>query len=196
MSKVFKAILILLIIILLVIIAGVGMYLLWQKDFESKISTMTCSINETESISLDDKFKDFVLSSDKTTFVELSPLETVSLLKNINIVDGGNIQNICVNPSNGEWDLYIKMSFQGLQMPWFRLDLAKDDMETAQLYVKDIYIGKWKVPENIVENIKTKINKGISDALTLANENNFLGRKLENIELLEDKVVVKGSSDD
>jgi hypothetical protein len=117
-------------------------------------------------------------------------------LKNINIVDGGNIQNICVNPSNGEWDLYIKMSFQGLQMPWFRLDLAKDDMETAQLYVKDIYIGKWKVPENIVENIKTKINKGISDALTLANENNFLGRKLENIELLEDKVVVKGSSDD
>lgn len=193
MNKALKIILILLFIFILVLATPFVLYLLWNKSFESNLSSMVCSSNTTEVVSLDDKFKDFVLSDESVTFVELSPMETVSLLKNTDIINGGEIQNLCVVPSDGVWGVYIKMSLQGINLPWFKIDIAKDDMETAQLYVKNIYVGKWELPDKIAANIKTQLNKGISDALVLVNENNFIGRKIQNIELLQDKIVVKGA---
>lgn len=193
MNKALKMILILFFVIILILATPVVLYLLWNKSFESNLSSMVCSNNSTEDVSLDDKFKDFVLSDESVTFVELSPIETVSLLKNTDIINGGEIQNLCVVPADGMWGVYIKMSLQGINLPWFRMDIAKDDMETAQLYVKNIYVGKWELPDQIAANIKTQLNKGISDALVLVNENNFIGRKIQNIELLQDKIVIKGA---
>ena len=37
------------------------------------------------------------------------------------------------------------------------------------------------------------INKGIGEAIVTLNENGFVGRYIENIELLEDAMVLKGS---
>jgi len=82
---------------------------------------------------------------------------------------------------------------QGINMPWVRIDIAKDNMETAQLYVANLYVGNILISEKLSQVIKTQLNKGISDALVLVNENNFLGRKIQNIELLKDKIVVKGT---
>ena len=82
---------------------------------------------------------------------------------------------------------------QGIVLPWLRLDVAKDTIESAQLYVSNIYVGNQLIPEKIVSSVKAQINKGISDALILVSENNFLGRTITNIELLDEKIVVKGS---
>lgn len=193
MKNVIKVLLVTFIIVVGILAYPVISYFIWQKEFQSKISQMNCATNLTEVISLDEKFKKFVLSEDKVSFIELSSDEVVSLLKNTNIISGGEINNVCAVPSNGTWKIYVNISLQGIRLPWVRLDIAKDPMETAQLYVENMYIGKQLVPESISANIKQQVNKGISDALTLVNENSFLGRKIQNIELLQDKIVIKGS---
>ncbi len=184
--------LVLLVLIVTAIAYPIVSYLLWQKGFTAQIPQMKCMSNVSEEISLDEKFKSFVLSDDETTFVELSEDEVLSLLKNTNILNGANIQNICLIPAKGVWGLYAKVTIQDINLPWVRLDVAKDNMESAQLYVREIYIGKFLLPTKISGNIKTQLNKGISDALTLVNENNFIGRKIQNIELLDSTIVVKG----
>ncbi len=142
---------------------------------------------------MENKFKNFVLSGDNVTFVEISPEEVALLLGSTNIINGGTIENVCVMPHKDVWNILVKVNHQGLQLPWFRLDIAKDSIESAQLYVSNIYVGNQLLPEWISNSLKSQINKGISDALILVSENNFLGRKITNIELLDEKIVVKGT---
>lgn len=183
----------LLVIILAAIAYPVINYFSWQKTFQSQLSQLVCKSN-TESISnLDDKFKEFVMSDEDITYVELSVPEVLTLVEGTQIVEGAQLQNLCVLPNEGIWTLYLKFSIQNINMPWVRVDIAKDNMETAQLYVKNIYVGDFTLPQKFDQNLKTSLNNGISDSITVVNENNFLGRKIQNIELLKDSIIVKGS---
>jgi len=193
MKKVFSALLIIFLIIVGILAYPVISYLLWQKQFKSQIPNMSCISNTSELLPLDEKFKEFVMSEDNISFIELSSKEVLSLLQSTDIISGGDVKDICIESSKGQWSIYTKISLQGINIPWVKLEVAKDTMETAQLYIPNIYIGNILIPENMSKNIKTQLNKGISDALVLVNENSFLGRKIKNIELLSDKIVVKGS---
>lgn len=193
MKKVLSVFLIVLLIIIGIISIPVISYFVWQANLQKEISQLHCESNLSEDISLDEKFKNFVLSEDDVTFVELNPDEVTSLIGNTNIINGGTIENICVMPHKNVWNVLAKVDLQGIKLPWLRLDVSKDTIESAQLYVSDIYVGNQLLPEKIVSALKSQINKGISDALILVSENNFLGRTITNIELLEDKIVVKGS---
>lgn len=193
MKSLFKVLLVIFVLTIGVFTFPVISYLIWQKQFQSNIPNMVCVTNTQDAIPLDEKFKKFVLSEDKNTFIELSTEEMLSLFKSTDIISGGDINDICIVPGVGTWNIYAKISLQGLNLPWIRIDIAKDTMETAQLYVSNILIGNILLPDKISQNIKEQLNKGISDALILVNENNFLGRKIKNIELFKDKIVVKGS---
>jgi len=193
MKNLFKAILIIFVVILGILIYPVVSYLIWQKQFKSVMPEISCISNTAEKVSLDEKFKAFVLSEDTTTFIELSPEETLSLLGSTDIINGGDVNDICIEPNADVWDIFVNISLQGINIPWVRIDIAKDNMETAQLYVANLYVGNILISEKLSQVIKTQLNKGISDALVLVNENNFLGRKIQNIELLKDKIVVKGT---
>lgn len=193
MKKVFSVLLIIVFLILGVIAVPVISYFVWQNNLQKEIGQLHCKSNLSADISLDEKFKDFVLSEDDVTFVELNPDEVALLLGNTNIINGGTIENVCVMPHEDVWNVLVKVNLQGIPLPWIRLDVAKDSIESAQLYVSNIYVGNQLLPEQIVSSLKSQINKGISDALILVSENNFLGRTITNIELLGDKIVVKGS---
>lgn len=193
MKKVFSVLLIIIFLILGVIAVPVISYFIWQNNLQKEISQLHCKSNLSADISLDEKFKDFVLSEEDVTFVELNPDEVALLLGNTNIINGGIIENVCVMPHEDVWNVLVKVNLQGIPLPWIRLDVAKDSIESAQLYVSNIYAGNQLLPEQIVSSLKSQINKGISDALILVSENNFLGRTIANIELLGDKIVVKGS---
>lgn len=193
MKKVFSVLLIIFFLILGVIAVPVISYFVWQNNLQKEIGQLHCKSNLSADISLDEKFKDFVLSEDDVTFVELNPDEVALLLGNTNIINGGTIENVCVMPHEDVWNVLVKVNLQGIPLPWIRLDVAKDSIESAQLYVSNIYVGNQLLPEQIVSSLKSQINKGISDALILVSENNFLGRTITNIELLGDKIVVKGS---
>lgn len=193
MKNVLKVLLVIFLIIVGILAYPVISYLLWQKQFKSQIPNMSCISNTAELLPLDEKFKEFVISEDKVNSIELSTSEVLSLLQGTDIISGGDVEDICIQPSKGVWNIYSNVNLQGINIPWVRIDVAKDTMETAQLYIPNIYIGNILIPENMSQNIKTQLNKGISDALVLVNENSFLGRKIKNIELLNDKIVVKGS---
>jgi len=193
MKKVFSVLLIIFFLIIGVLAVPVISYFVWQNNLQKEIGQLHCKSNLSAELSLDEKFRDFVLSEEDVTFVELNPDETALLLGNTNIINGGTIENVCVMPHADVWNVLAKVNLQGISLPWLRLDIAKDSIESAQLYVSNIYVGNQLLPEKIVSTLKTQINKGISDALILVSENNFLGRTITNIELLEDKIVVKGS---
>lgn len=193
MKKVFNVLLIIIFLILGVIAVPVISYFVWQNSLNKGIAQLHCKSNLSQDLSLDEKFKDFVLSEEDITFVELSSDEVALLLGNTNIINGGTIENICVMPHKNTWNVLAKVNIQGIKLPWVRLDVSKDTIESAQLYVSNIYVGNQLIPEKIVSSIKAQINKGISDALILVSENNFLGRTITNIELLDEKIVVKGS---
>jgi len=192
MKKILSVLLVIFLIIVGILAYPVISYLLWQKQFKLQMPNMSCISNTSELVALDEKFKDFVTSEEDINFIELSTNEVLSLLQSTDIISGGDVKDICIQPAKGVWSIYADITLQGINIPWIKIDVAKDTMETAQLYVQNISIGNILVPENMSENIKTQLNKGISDALTLVNENNFLGRKIQNIELLNDKIVVKG----
>ncbi len=193
MKKVLSVLLVIFLIIIGIFAYPVISYLVWQKQFKSQMPNMSCISNTTELPPLDEKFKEFVMSEDNISFIELSSEEVLSLLQSTDIISGGDVKDICIQPSKGLWEIYTNISLQGINIPWIKVEIVKDTMETAQLYIPNIYVGNILIPENFSKNIKTQLNKGISDALILVNENSFLGRKIKNIELLNDKIVVKGT---
>jgi len=73
------------------------------------------------------------------------------------------------------------------------LDIVKDNIETAEVYVRQLHVGGLELPKFLESRLKEDLNRGISDGIIMLNENNFLGRRIDNIELLEDRVVFKGT---
>ncbi|NMC08996.1 hypothetical protein GYA44_01545 [Candidatus Microgenomates bacterium] len=194
MKKVLRNILIgIFVILLFAVIAILYSYFFWRKNFYANESVLCTQDIAKQEFFIDDKIKQFVLSNEKTTSVELTDKEVLYLLnQNIQTAGGLQVQNICINTDKSLWKIYFNTRLDILNIPWIRLDVVKENRETSELYVSNVYVGDFLIPSNLVKNIITQINKGISDAIILANENSFLGRTIKNIELLQGRAVIKG----
>lgn len=172
-------------------------YSLWYRDFFVS-ENITCTsdekfVVEEKEINIGDRIKNFVLSDLFSEFVTFSRKEMLYLLKDsISGVSSLEIQDVCLVSDKGVWRVYAHSKVEFLQLPWIGVDIVKDNRETAELYSRNIYIGDMKVPEVLTRKPLEKINKGISDALILVTENGFLGKTIENIDLLQDSIVIKG----
>ena len=197
MKKGIKIFLGVLVIFLLVGGYFVVRYSLWHKDFFTN-ENITCTndekfVIEEKEINIGDRIKNFVLSDLFSEFVTFSRKEMLYLLKDsISGVSSLEIQDVCLVSDKGVWKVYAHSKVTFLQLPWIGIDIVKDNRETAELYSKRIYIGDMKVTDVLARGPLEKINKGISDALILVTENGFLGKTIENIDLLKDTVVIKG----
>ncbi len=189
-------------LILLLVFLMVGGYFVmrysaWHKEFFSS-ENITCTSDEEfvvegKEINIGDRIKNFVLSDLFSEFVTFSRKEMLYLLKDsISGVSSLEIQDVCLVSDKGVWKVYAHSKVTFLQLPWIGIDIVKDNRETAELYSKRIYIGDMKVPDVLARGPLEKINKGISDALILVTENGFLGKTIENIDLLKDSIVIKG----
>ncbi len=195
MQRLFKIFVILLVLLILLPIFLTGIYLLWQKEFASNLSTKSCvSNNEVKEVSFDDRIRDFVFSSDRSDYIQFTKEEVLHLISSefgkgeADII----VEDMCVDSAKGVWKVYLNMTVAGIKNVWFIFDIIKDDRETAELYVDNLYLGNFNLPSFISSSLKEKINKGISDALILVNENSFSGRNITNIELFEENIVIKG----
>ena len=140
------------------------------------------------------KIMNFILSDSRIDFVVFTPPEVLHVLSsNIQKGEHISIEDICLVPSIGIWQVYMKYQIGSFDLPWVVMDVVKDNRETAEIYVNEIKVGNIKIPEPFSKKINVDINKGIVDAIIMLNENRFLGRIIENIELLEERVVFKGS---
>lgn len=204
-KKVFKTLLLFLlstIIILLVI--GFVSYLRYSKWKEEDLSKqgITCisdiqnnsSFSEDLGLVIEDKIKKFALSDTKTDFIVLTEEEMLYLLsENFTEVGDIKIEDICIKPSEGVWQLYLKSKYKKISLPWLVLDIVKDNIETAEVYIKEVYVGDLELPSFLEARVREDFNRGISDGIIMLNENDFLGRRIDNIELLEDRLIFKGT---
>ena len=87
---------------------------------------------------------------------------------------------------------YFQFKYKTYTLPWVLINLQKDDLETAEVYVTDMFIGNLSFSSFGLKPFIDNINDGIRNAIILVNENQFSGRKIKNIELLEDGFVIKG----
>jgi hypothetical protein len=193
--KLFKKILLVTIFFLFLFLLFLCLkYIKWQKTFKSENTSLVClsSFNE-ENFDIDEKIEKFIISDSKSEFIVFSREEIGSILiNNIQNPESIEISDMCISTKQSMWTVYLKYRVGKINMPWILLHIAKDNRESAEIYIKDINLGNLKVPAFIRKNILVNINKGIADAIILVNENRFLGREIRNIELLEDKVVIKG----
>ncbi len=207
--KIFLLFLSILIILLFVFFITLSRkYSRWEDNILKSSSALVClddiytekNMAEIES-EIEQKVEKFILSDSRTDFVVLDQQEVLHILAN-NIQEQPyfDLQNICLSSSVGLWHIYTRYDIRPLSSKkvifsslWIVMDIVKDNRETPEIYVKEIRVGDIKLPEIFTKNIIVEINKGMTDATILLNENRFLGRRIENIELLEGKVVFKGT---
>lgn len=161
---------------------------MWRNEFEKSIDKNNLITTPyTSDGSIEMKVAQFTLSDKNTEVLQLSPSEFGKLIL---VSSNNSYYKIYIEPSEGVWKMYAEVVYKGIPI-WLSTDLNKDNMQTAQLYVTNLHIGPYSVGKffNIIE----KVNTGIANTLLTVNENGFTGRYLENIELLEDGIVVKGS---
>lgn len=193
MKRILKIIFIALFILLIFSISYIFFkYFSWRKGFFATTENIYCSKDIViENYDIDSKIKKFVFS-DNDGYMELSSKEViVFLLDNIEPAGSLKLDDICISSGKGLWKVYLNLKFDSLNLPWFEIDIVKDQRETAELYVENIFVGDINVPPVFSKGILASMNKGISDALLLVSENNFIGRSINNIELLENGVVVR-----
>lgn len=204
-KKVFKTLLLLflLVILALTVIAFVSYrrYSKWEETELSKPGIICTSDIAQESSGeeglgavIEDKIKKFALSDTKTDFVVLTENEMLYLfLENFTNEGDVKVEDICLKPSKGIWQLYLKTKYEKISLPWLVLDIVKDNIETAEVYVREVHLGDLEFPAFLESWVRDDLNRGISDGIIMLNENNFLGRRIDNIELLEDRVIFKGT---
>ncbi len=172
-----------------------GIYLFWEREFSSSLSKKSCvSNNPVTDISFDNRIRDFIFSSNRSDYIQFTKGEVLYLISSEFGKEDSEIlvKDMCVDSSKGIWKVYLNLTVAGIKNVWFIFDIIKDDRETAELYVDNLYLGNFQLPSFMSSSLKGKINKGISDAILLVNENSFSGRSITNIELLEEDIVVKG----
>ena len=186
-------------LIVILLIAGslfIFRYRKWHAEFESNLDPHYLSKNYEEiPMDLQSRFYEFVASTEKNDFIEISVSEFADVLYFVakqNDPESINVEKVYIEPSEGEWRIYVDFNIGHCDLPWMSLNLIKDERETAELYVRNMYIGDFDITKVIPGHWVNEINRGISDALLQFNENLFSKRYIQNIELLEDNVIIKG----
>jgi len=198
MKRFFHTVLILFLLLIIILLLFVGYislrYMNWEKEFEKGINT-TYVINQTsaESIDLGGKIAKFALSTDDVRSLELNVTEIGSVIYNTldsYFGENINVERIYIQPSDSRWIIYTDLVYKRFSV-WVSVDINKDNIQSAQLYTTEIKVGPFDVSD--ISDIDVKINKGIGEAVVTLNENGLVGRYIENIELLNDSVILKGS---
>ena len=184
-----------LIFLFLLSISIVYRYMSWEREFVSNLSSIECyDENTVFKEDIDEKIESFIISDSRTEFVTFTVEETLAILSsNMQVSEKFHLEKLCITSSQSLWTVYVKYSTDVVDLPWISANVVKDNRETAELYVEKILMGNLNLPFNLGRKMIVEINKGISDAIILVNENEFLGRTIKNIELLEERVVIKGS---
>lgn len=198
MKRFFFSVLIFLGIILLFVVLLVGYVFLkyrnWEKEFEGNIQSENMIDRDSiKEIDLTEKISDFSLSFEDTQFLELDIPEVGSVLFTVldsYFGEGVVLEKMYIESTKNRWDIYIKVRYQDVSL-WVSTDINKDDIQSAQIYITEINVGPFSIGgyTNWVE----MINRGIGESIVTLNENGLVGRYIENIELLENSVVLKGS---
>ena len=198
MKKFFHSILILISILTMGVLISLGYmyfkYRNWEKSFEQDINIDNLIDQDiAKSTDLGAKISTFALSAEDVEFLQLDISEIGSEIYNTldsYLGEKLNLEKIYIEPSNSKWVIYSQVRYEKFLI-WFSFDVNKDSIQSAQIYVTQINIGPFRISEYV--NWVDAVNTGIADSIITLNENGLVGRYIENIELLNNSVVLKGS---
>lgn len=198
MKKFFHSILILISILTIGVLISLGYmyfkYRNWEKSFEQDLNIDNLIDQDiAKSTDLGAKISTFALSAEDVEFLQLDISEIGSEIYNTldsYLGDKLILEKIYILPSNSKWVIYSQVRYEKFLI-WFSFDVNKDSIQSAQIYVTQINIGPFRISEYV--NWVDAVNTGIADSIITLNENGLVGRYIENIELLNNSVVLKGS---
>ena len=198
MKKFFHSILILISILTMGVLISLGYmyfkYRNWEKSIEQDINIDNLIDQDiAKSTDLGAKISTFALSAEDVEFLQLDISEIGSeIYKTLDSYLGEklNLEKIYIEPSNSKWVIYSQVRYEKFLI-WFSFDVNKDSIQSAQIYVTQINIGPFRISKYV--NWVDAVNTGIADSIITLNENGLVGRYIENIELLNNSVVLKGS---
>ncbi len=166
----------------------------WEKSFEQDINIDNLIDQDiAKSTDLGAKISTFALSAEDVEFLQLDISEIGSEIYNTldsYLGEKLKLEKIYIEPSNSKWVIYSQVRYEKFLI-WFSFDVNKDSIQSAQIYVTQINIGPFRISEYV--NWVDAVNTGIADSIITLNENGLVGRYIENIELLNNSVVLKGS---
>lgn len=198
MKKFFHSILILTSILTIGVLISLGYmyfkYRNWEKSFEQDLNIDNLIDQDiAKSTDLGAKISTFALSAEDVEFLQLDISEIGSEIYNTldsYLGDKLILEKIYIEPSNSKWVIYSQVRYEKFLI-WFSFDVNKDSIQSAQIYVTQINIGPFRISKYV--NWVDAVNTGIADSIITLNENGLVGRYIENIELLNNSVVLKGS---
>jgi hypothetical protein len=173
----------------------------WESVFESnKLSTDYVLIegdaSKAERDSIASKIEAFTKSEKDVEVIELSVRESLVMfgdeLSN-SLPENFTIYRMYSQTEKNDWYVFMQLKWGENVLPWVSIRIEKDDIETAQVYVSELLVGNINLDSFGLSQFRHSINEGISTALVLVNQNNFTGRRFSNIELEQEKVVLKGT---
>ncbi|NLE30751.1 hypothetical protein GX618_00545 [Candidatus Dojkabacteria bacterium] len=198
MKKFFHSILILISILTIGVLISLGYmyfkYRNWEKSFEQDLNIDNLIDQDiAKSTDLGAKISTFALSAEDVEFLQLDISEIGSEIYNTldsYLGEKLKLEKIYIEPSNSKWVIYSQVRYEKFLI-WFSFDVNKDSIQSAQIYVTQINIGPFRISKYV--NWVDAVNTGIADSIITLNENGLVGRYIENIELLNNSVVLKGS---
>lgn len=170
----------------------------WERKFQANLNPQYLVSSGELPEEFDDRVEEYILSQESNDFLALTPTEVGHIIfRSIaQMVEGSSVEltNVYVNPSKGVWSVCARLRLKEINAinAWSCADVTKDDIQTPQLFLEDLYLQGINVGR-VFPKLLSRANQGIAEAIITANENGFVGRIFENIELLEKELVVKGS---
>jgi len=198
-QKILKIFLILILTIFLSLIIfityTISSYRSWQKDFEGNIPSqeLVTSIDVDDEKTLKKKIEHMTSSINNTVILEISTTEVSSLI--LDSFQGNeffDINAVYIEPmEKGRWDIYLKTNFLEKISVWVEIKVRKENRETAEIFAEDILVGPFALKSFGLSNLVGRVNEALSFALITVEENGFVGRTLENIELLDSGMIIR-----
>ncbi len=167
-------------------------YKTWEQEFLSSDIEFLDYQNET--VDLDEKIRWYNEQKSEYAFIEFSKQEALFLFSqglDGSLPDWFEVEKTALGTSSGEWSFFVKTSIWNFKLPWFEILLLKDQYQSIEIYIEDIFVGNFSFRNSFLNSTLEKANNGLANAIRSVNDGNFAGRLFENIELGEEKLVVK-----
>lgn len=147
-----------------------------REDIEKKVDRYVESREEVETLEL----------TQKEVSILLYDSFSQSLPKDL------KLEKIYISPGDNEWEIYLEASWRDINLPWVWVTVANESFESAELFIKDIYVGPYSISGFGMDGLIDMTNDGYRNALLFVNQNNVSDREYENIELTDEGIVIKG----
>ncbi len=168
----------------------------WTEDFLSAnvmILNLSEDMYEIEE-SLESKIFTYNADERDNVFIQITTEESLLLFSKAlseSFPDLIEVTHMGLIPYRGNWFVYVKSEMYSVSLPWFGFNLRKDDVQSIDIYIEDVFLGNMSFKKLFLESFVEEINRGINRSLRLVNDGNFAGRIFENIELTEEYLVIR-----